>query len=52
MWYNIDRYYTSADSRPTGGRTISKANRVHPAEHTMSEGHGIMKIKKKTINDT
>ena len=42
MWYNVVRHYTSADSRPTRGRTISKANRVHPAEHSMSEGHGIL----------
>ena len=42
MWYNVVRHYTSADSRPTRGRTISKANRVHPAEHSMSEGHVIM----------
>ena len=42
MWYNVVRHYTSADSRPTRGRTVSKANRVHPAEHIMSEGHGIM----------
>ncbi len=40
IWYNIDRYYTCADLRSTEGRTTT-ANRVHPAEHSMSEGHGI-----------
>ena len=33
-WYNIVRYYTSADLRPTRGRTISLANHAHPPEGT------------------
>ena len=47
-WYNIVRYYTSADLRPTRGRTISLANHAHPPEGkrinalSMSEGHGII----------
>lgn len=40
-WYNGVRHYTCADLRSTKGRTTT-ANRVHPAEHSMSEGHGIM----------
>jgi len=47
MWYNVARHYTRADSRPTNGRTISQANRVHPAEHIMSAGHDII-LKGKT----
>ena len=35
-WYNIGRYYTCADSRPTNGRTNSLANRAHPSESTIS----------------
>ncbi len=48
IWYNIVRYYTSADLRPTKGRTISQANHAHPPEGkrinalSMDEGHGIM----------
>ena len=41
-WYNIVRYYTSADLRPTRGRTISLANHAHPPEGIMSEGHVII----------
>ena len=44
IWYNIVRYYTSADLRPTRGRTISLANHAHPPEGIMSEGHGIMSV--------
>ena len=33
-WYNIVRYYTSADLRPTRGRTISLANHAHAPEGT------------------
>ncbi len=36
IWYNIDRYYTCADLRPTEGRTNTLANRVHPSESTIS----------------
>ena len=32
IWYNIVRYYTCADLRPTRGRTISLANHAHPPE--------------------
>ncbi len=32
LWYNLDRDYTCAGSRPTKGRTVSEANRVHPPE--------------------
>ena len=42
IWYNIVRYYTSADLRPTKGRTISLANHAHPLEGNMDEGHGII----------
>ncbi len=31
-WYNLDKDYTCAGSRPTKGRTVSEANRVHPPE--------------------
>ena len=37
IWYNVVKHYTCADSRPAEGRTNSKANRVPPAEHSMSE---------------
>ena len=37
LWYNVDRHYTCADSRPTEGRTNTLANRVQSAEHSMSE---------------
>ena len=30
LWYNIERYYTSADSLSTAGRKISTANHAHP----------------------
>ena len=48
IWYNIVRYYTSADLRPTRGRTISLANHAHPPEGeginalSMSGEHSIM----------
>ncbi len=42
LWYNIERYYTSADSLSTAGRTSSLANRVHAPQGNMSGGHGIM----------
>ncbi len=44
IWYNIVRYYTSADLRPTRGRTISLANHAHAPEGIMSEGHGIISL--------
>ncbi len=44
IWYNIVRYYTSADLRPTRGRTISLANHAHPPEGNMDEGHGIISL--------
>ena len=50
IWYNIVRYYTSADLRPTRGRTISLANHAHAPEGkrinalSMSEGHGIISL--------
>ena len=37
-------YYTSADLRPTRGRTISLANHAHAPEGIMSEGHGIISL--------
>lgn len=40
-WYNVVRHYTCADLRSTRGRTTT-ANRAHPAEHIMSEGHDII----------
>ena len=48
LWYNIERYYTSADSLSTTGRKISTANHAHPPEGkrinalSMDGGHGIM----------
>ena len=50
LWYNIERYYTSADSLSTAGRKISTANHAHPPEGkrinalSMDEGHGIMSV--------
>jgi len=41
-WYNIERYYTCADLRPTAERTISSANHAHPSERTMFGEHGII----------
>ena len=41
IWYNVGRHYICAGLRPTKGRHTF-ANRVHPAEHSMSEGHDIM----------
>ena len=31
-WYNLDRDYTRAGSRPTIGRVNTEANRAHPPE--------------------
>ena len=48
LWYNIERYYTSADSLSTTGRKISTANHAHPPEGkrinalSMDKGHGII----------
>ena len=44
IWYNIARYYTSADSRSTEGRASSLANHAHPSESTMFEKHGIISV--------
>ena len=31
LWYNIDRYYTCADSHLSRAKINTKANRVHPS---------------------
>ncbi len=42
LWYNIDRYYTCADSHSTEGRIISSANHGASAKSTMFGEYGII----------
>ena len=44
IWYNIERYYTRANSHSTEGRINSLANYAHPSESTMFGKHGIISI--------
>ena len=37
LWYNLDKDYTSAGSRPNEERTKFEANRVHPLEGACPE---------------
>ena len=45
IWYNIERYYTSANSHSTEGRIITTANCVHPRrEHVGTTWYNIRRI--------